>query len=73
MPRGLGGSVHPGKCPLSGTRGLDGGVYPRKSPFRKISHERFKTMMRMKNDEPLAFTAEDLETLTEAKELLSRL
>ena len=22
-----------------------------KSPFRKISHERFKTMMRMKNDE----------------------
>ena len=34
-----------------------------KSPFRKISHERFKTMMRLKNDEPFFLRASEFKTV----------
>ena len=34
-----------------------------KSPFRKISHERFKTMMRQKNDEPFFLRASEFKTV----------
>lgn len=34
-----------------------------KSPFRKISHERFKTMMRLKQDEPFFLRASEFKTV----------
>ena len=34
-----------------------------KSPFRKISHERFKTMMRTKNDEPFFLRGSEFKTV----------
>ena len=38
-----------------------------KSPFRKISHERFKTMMRMKNDEPFFLRKSEFKTVLETE------
>ena len=38
-----------------------------KSPFRKISHERFKTMMRMKNDEPFFLRKAEFKQVLDAE------
>ena len=38
-----------------------------KSPFRKISHERFKNMMRMKNDEPFFLRKSEFKTVMETE------
>ena len=38
-----------------------------KSPFRKISHERFKTMMRLKQDEPFFLRKSEFKTVMDAE------
>ena len=38
-----------------------------KSPFRKISHERFKTMMRLKQDEPFFLRKSEFKTVLETE------